>query len=146
MALQAFPCYISSVYQNVLPVYPLIAADDLNDLICRPVDEASEQASTAIGQDFDIGFAAAVLRLGHRLLEQSPDATQLREEGNSNIDQSEQCNWKQFVNPTQAPTEVAWLVEGMSFTFLYHFCSGLPTMRARMALITACERLARCIL
>lgn len=146
MALQTFPHYISAVCQNVLPLYPLIAADDLNDIMYRRVDEASEQSPIATSQDFDIVFAGAVLRLGHRLFEQSPDATQLRKEGDSNIDQFEHCNWRQFAHSTQPPTKVLWLVEGMSFTFIYHLCGGLPTMQARMNLITTCERLTRCIL
>lgn len=143
MALEAFPCYLSTIYEGILPVYPIIAPDDLNNLFCSLVHEPTEESFTVVSQDFDIGFAATVLRLGHRLFEQTPAAAQLRYGGNTNIDQFEQCKWQRFAESTQTSTKLPWMIEGLSFTFLYHLCSGIPTGRLQTVLLSACEKQAR---
>lgn len=146
MASEAFPFYITAVSQKVLPIYPLIAIGDLHKLFNRLVDEPSEERSYAVSEDYDISFAMRALRLGHRILEQTTVATQLRCQGNSNIDRFETCSWRRFSRHDRTTTGVAWYLEGVSFAVLYHVCAGLPSANERTVLLEACRLLAMYVL
>ncbi|PQK18034.1 hypothetical protein BB8028_0010g00260 [Beauveria bassiana] len=132
-ALVAFRYYFATIIYEVLPIFPLVAQEDLLELISRRVNDA---------QGFDIRFAAAVYRLGHRLFENTQRARQLRLSGNSNMDHF-QVYYSRNVSLFDPAITRVMRLEELSFWFLWSVCSGIHTLQARVTLYRACKDVAR---